>query len=532
MKIKGLWLLSVLVLSWGCAQAAAPIFLSSVPSISSSVLAGDTPTAYTYTISNVTGVPINVAESIQGNTSSVVVSQACATVPAKGSCNFVVNVSPSFDDISTGISSTVVISYNGRLPAQITSPITLTVGTPSLVSVQVTPASSTVLANSVIPFTATATYSNGATNDVSTLATWSSSSPTVVEFPVGYYLRNIALTLAPSSSPTATVTATYQTLTATASITVNSYSFAGGNNLYVCEGPNMSVDTFTASSCIETTAAFTSPLSVYALPNSRYAYVSGNGDTLQVCTVNAAASATADVLGSSCTDAQIGGGSASNVSISGIQFVQIAGDINSSYLYLARNDSLNVYACRISQANGLLYDCVLNDLTTVFGSGYLLNGISVNPIQNVVYLNARYETSSTEEIVSCSTASGNVLTDCNVQQTLSSGYANKSVVNYSGTQLYLAGPDIPGVYQCPINGLTVSSCVQTSIAGAGNMTGIGYQYTSSGEILYVADSQGTYLGVNIYGICTLTSGAVTSCALYSTGFETISTPNLFSLAIR
>ena len=50
---------------------------------------------------------------------------------------------------------------------------------PVLLSIAVTPANASILPNRIQPFTATGTYSDGSTHDLTTRVTWSSSVPDV-----------------------------------------------------------------------------------------------------------------------------------------------------------------------------------------------------------------------------------------------------------------------------------------------------------------------------------------------------------------
>ena len=89
---------------------------------------------------------------------------------------------PQFANVrSTGIlhgkkAGTLVLSATA---SGITGKATITIGTGTLVSVAITPANSSVTAGSTQQFTATGTFSDGTTQDVTINAHWSSTVPTV-----------------------------------------------------------------------------------------------------------------------------------------------------------------------------------------------------------------------------------------------------------------------------------------------------------------------------------------------------------------
>jgi uncharacterized protein YjdB len=109
-----------------------------------------------------------------------------------------------------------------RLPpatAGLTTTTTLTVQQPTVVSIVITPAAPTIASGTAIQFHAVATYTDSSTQDITWAATWSSSDmavATVSNLPPAAD-KGLATGVAPG---TATITATYNGVSGTASVTV------------------------------------------------------------------------------------------------------------------------------------------------------------------------------------------------------------------------------------------------------------------------------------------------------------------------
>ncbi|KUJ69560.1 hypothetical protein ACZ90_10520 [Streptomyces albus subsp. albus] len=87
-------------------------------------------------------------------------------------------------------------------------------GTPVLQSLAVAPSTQSVAVGAIASLTATATYDDTSTQDVTTTATWTSSAPTKATVTAGF-VKGIA-------TGSATVTAAYSGQTATCAVTVTS----------------------------------------------------------------------------------------------------------------------------------------------------------------------------------------------------------------------------------------------------------------------------------------------------------------------
>jgi hypothetical protein len=92
--------------------------------------------------------------------------------------------------------------------------------TPSLRSISVTPANSSIAGSTTRQFTATGTYSNSTTQNITNLVTWSSSSTSIATISNTSGSRGLASAL--SSTGTTTVSATYSGRTGSTRLTVTS----------------------------------------------------------------------------------------------------------------------------------------------------------------------------------------------------------------------------------------------------------------------------------------------------------------------
>ena len=98
-----------------------------------------------------------------------------------------------------------------------TDSATVNVAITTLTSIKVAPATATVSAGSTQPFTATGSFDNGTTSDITTLATWSSGNLAVAEESNAAGTKGVATTLVPG---TATITAAFSGVQGTATLTV------------------------------------------------------------------------------------------------------------------------------------------------------------------------------------------------------------------------------------------------------------------------------------------------------------------------
>ena len=107
-------------------------------------------------------------------------------------------------------SVTITGSYKGVTPAT----TTLTVTNATIQSITVNPATPTIALGSMQPFTAAGLFTDGSTQDITTIVQWTSSTPAVA-------VVNAAGLASSASSGQTTVTATYQGVSGNTLLTVN-----------------------------------------------------------------------------------------------------------------------------------------------------------------------------------------------------------------------------------------------------------------------------------------------------------------------
>ncbi|GFO55718.1 hypothetical protein GMSM_27250 [Geomonas sp. Red276] len=143
----------------------------------------------------------------QDLTASVTWSSSLPSVALIGNATGSAGKATSLTTGSTTITATMATTQ--PIPGTISGSTTLTVSQATVVSLAVSPSAPTVTAGNTEQFTATATYSDDSTQDVTSLVTWSSSSTSVA-----------TITNASGSAGTATtLTAGVTTITATLAVT-------------------------------------------------------------------------------------------------------------------------------------------------------------------------------------------------------------------------------------------------------------------------------------------------------------------------
>lgn len=130
-------------------------------------------------------------------------------------------------------SATIQATYKG-----LTATTTLTVNAPGLVSIIVTPTGTTVSAGSYVHFTATGTYTNGSSANISNLVSWSSSNTSVATIDA----TGLAHIL---NTGAVTIIATSGVLQGTASLTAvtASWNLIQHPKAFTCTSTNCSVTT-------------------------------------------------------------------------------------------------------------------------------------------------------------------------------------------------------------------------------------------------------------------------------------------------
>jgi hypothetical protein len=137
-----------------------------------------TVTPYIQSLSPTSG-PIGTSVTVSGSTFGA--SQGASTVKFNGTTAHPTNWSDTSITVPVPTGATtgnVIITINGTSSNGVNFTVTTTGAT--LQSIAITPGTAAVAAGGVQPFTATGTYSDNSTQDVTSSATWSSSDPSVV----------------------------------------------------------------------------------------------------------------------------------------------------------------------------------------------------------------------------------------------------------------------------------------------------------------------------------------------------------------
>ena len=297
--------------------------------------------------------------------------------------------------------------------ANVIGTATLTVGPPAVAAVVVTPAESTVLEGRTQPFTATALLTNGGSQDVTALASWTAASTAVATVDA----QGLATAVAAGST---TLTATYGGVSGAAAVTVTAamrltkYTYvvnqsANSISAYTVDAENGSLTPvpnspfatgiLPVSAAVHPSGKFVytpnfsgNTVSVYAVqpdgalqpvsvapfpngslpffvavaPSGQFAYVVNRAvATVSVHTVNSATGALTIVAGATVST----GGSP----------IYAGMHPSGQFLYVANAGTANVSAFSIDQTTGLL--------TTVSGSPY---AAGTQPIQPVIDPTGRY----------------------------------------------------------------------------------------------------------------------------------------------
>jgi len=174
---------------------------------------GTTSAAKKVALKNGQSSAITIA-SISTSLSDYAATNTCpvspATLAAGASCAISVSFTPSaigsrtgtLTIVDSGVSSPQVVTLSGTGTA------------PALVSIAVTPATSSIAAGYTQPFAATGTYSNGTTQNLTTAASWTSSNASVATVKTS---TGVATGVAQG---TAAITATAGTISGSATLTV------------------------------------------------------------------------------------------------------------------------------------------------------------------------------------------------------------------------------------------------------------------------------------------------------------------------
>ena len=171
---------------------------------------GETSPPQTVTLTNNQGIALNIT-SVATTGDYAVASNGCTgTIPALGTCVVGVTFSPRTTGTRTGMLSFTDDAGNTPQKASLTG----TGQPPALLSIAVTPANLVIYVNSTQQYTATGTYSNNTTKDLTTTVTWTTSPLGIASITSGGLATGVSQGLT-------TVTASLGAVTGSTQLTVN-----------------------------------------------------------------------------------------------------------------------------------------------------------------------------------------------------------------------------------------------------------------------------------------------------------------------
>ncbi|MGD0417459.1 MAG: choice-of-anchor D domain-containing protein [Terriglobales bacterium] len=468
------------------------------------VLTQPTSPAQTCAVSNGSGTAAN------GNITNVVVS--CTTniysiggtitglsgsglvLQDNGGNNLTVTVGATSFMFSAGIASGS--TYSVTVLAQPTSPAqtctasngsgTVTNGnvtnvmvtcTAVLVSIAVTPNNATVPQGRFAQFTATGTYSDGTTQNLTSTATWSSS--------------NTAVATINSSGLATSVGAGSATITATSGTISGSATFNTGIGFaYVANYYSNSVSAYTINASTGGLAAVagspfaagTSPWSVVVDPTGKFVYVANNSS-------NSVSAYTIDVNTGELTAV------AGSPFAAGTSPYSVVVDPTGKFVYVANNSSNSVSAYTINASTGAL--------TAVAGSPFAAGScpisVAVDPVGSFVYV--ANECSYNVSAYTINAGTGALTAVAGSPFAAGSG-PYSVVVDPTGSFVYVANADSNSVSAFTI---TAGTGALTAVAGSPFATGsVPFSVTvdPTGNFVYVANRNSSSISAYIIDLGT------------------------------
>jgi hypothetical protein len=136
---------------------------------------------------------------------------------------------------ATGCGTATIIATLGSVSAS----TTITVTSATLVSIVITPADATIVNGTVHQFFATGTFSDNTTQDLTTSVTWNSSNETVATISNAEGMNGLATSL---SAGSITITATTDSISGTASLTVTAVQATEGTVTLAWDAPTTNTD--------------------------------------------------------------------------------------------------------------------------------------------------------------------------------------------------------------------------------------------------------------------------------------------------
>ncbi len=267
--------------------------------------------------------------------------------------------------------ATITASANG-LSAQ--AALTVTAATKTLSSISVTPATASVTAGTAQQFTATATYSDGSTANVSSSATWASSDTFVA-------VVNASGLATAAADGTATISATLNSVSGSGTVTVTAAPTLTGITVTPANA------SFAAGSTEQFTATANYGNGTTANVTSSATWTSSN---TSIATIDASGLATGVAAGSTTITASLN--SATGNTGATVTASAPAGVVNITTWHVDTNRSgLNANEQTLTPANvtpstfGKLFSCLVDGY--VYGSPLILSNLTINgATHNVLYV--------------------------------------------------------------------------------------------------------------------------------------------------
>ena len=446
--------------------------------------------------------PLNVVQTSVKSLVSIAINPSPASIIVGNTQQFTATATfsdGSTSDVSTSVTwqsnnAAVTISATGLATAasvgsaQITAtsggitspPATVTVTNP-LVSIAVTPPAPSIIINTTQQFTATGTYTDGSTADITTQVTWNSATPSVATIiantglatGVGAGTSAITATLGSIVSPSDTLTV-INALVSIAITPTNQTLLVTDTLQFTATG------TFTDGSTQDITSSVT-----WSTSKPANATITASGGL-----------ATATAFGTSAISATQGSVTSPAITLTIVK-----------YLYAGNTGFNNVVVCTLN-TNGALSGCVAANAS---GSIPQATGVGVNPAKTAVYV-----ASTSGDIYYCTLNTNGTINTCTPTVTLPKPYA--VVVNPAGTLAYVvSSPSVNNgsVYYCAISPTTglLSNCVNAlSTANFGSARSI--TINPAGTFAYVVNNGGST------SFCSIASdGSFTSCSNTGNGFN-------------
>ncbi len=361
------------------------------------------------------------------------------------------------------------------------TPSPLNVIHPSLLSISVTPTTASINALATQQYTATGTYGDGTTQNITSNVSWDSGAA-IASVSTSGLAQGITSGSTSISSKLGGITSNSATLNVTAyAYTANTNS----NNIIYC--PINQNGTGSFSSCSTTGAGLTKPYSLAITPDGSYLYIGATAGSSQIiaCSVNSNGSLTC------------------GTAISGTPTTVNGMTINSAgtYLYLTTGNSIEY----CSVGSGTLTGCATTGSTVNSASG-----ISLNPAGTFAYV-----ASNTDgKIDYCSVNTNGSLSNCSV---FSSGLTSPVAVtfNYAGNIIYITNGSDTVTY-CNVNSDGSAGTCKT-MSGISNLAKVnGLMINGGNTFAYAVEGAPNHA----ISYCTINyDGSFNTCTVGETGLN-------------